>query len=125
MNSKVNSSPVLLDLDQLENFVDLGLADFLDILGDVLGDVPTHIEMIHSAIRDGDAATLRARAHSSRGMLANFGCVAMTGFLHRLEHEGPVAPELAGSVRDELENLWQQSYSAIKDWEKSVPGFIS
>lgn len=123
MDTDATPLPPLLDLDQLENFVPLGLADYLDLLGDVIQDVPGHLEMIHSAIRDNDVPALNARAHSMRGMLANFGCIGMTGFLHRLEYDGPVPPEFADTVHTELEILWQQSLAAIKEWETSVPEF--
>ncbi len=119
-----NSQP-LLDISQLETFIDLGLTDFLDLLGDVTHDVPEHIMKIHSAILDSNEAALNSRCHSMRGMLANFGCIGMTDYLHLLEYEGNVPPALADTVRAKLESLWNRSLSAIKQWENSVAGFSS
>jgi len=120
-----SSSQPLLDINQLETFIDLGLIDFLDLLGDVTHDVPEHIAKIHSTIREGNETALKARCHSMRGMLANFGCIGITGYLHRLEYENAVSTKMADTVRAELEELWVRSFSAIKDWENSVAGFAT
>ncbi len=113
----------LIDLLQLEPLAFIGLEDFLDILGDVVRDVPGCLENIRSAIHASDTAALKARAHSLRGMLANFGCIAMTARLARIEHLDSIDPAEAGAVHEELQQLWEKSHAAIKEWEKSVPEF--
>lgn len=113
----------LLDHQQLESFIDLGFDDYLDLLGDVIHDVPGHLAHLRAAIQQGDSRELNARAHSLRGMLSYFGCVAMTDRLARMEHHESVVPDQAAATHSELHSLWEKSLAAIKAWEKSVPGF--
>jgi len=117
------TSPPLLDISQLETFIDLGLTDFLDLLADVTRDVPEHIRKIHSAIREENGAALKTCSHGMRGMVVSFGCSGMAEYLNCLECGGVVSSALADTVRADLENLWFRSLSAIKDWERSVARF--
>ena len=112
-----DSTP-LLDYAHLEPFIDIGLTDFLDILSDVIRELPCQLEQIRTAIAQGDHATFKTRAHSLRGMLANFGCLRLTTVLLQLEHGGMIQAERADAIHAELETLWQQSLTAIKVWEK-------
>ena len=123
-NSDPNPQPALLDFHQLETFVVIGVADYLDLLGDVIEDVPIQLEQIRVAIQDGDSPHLKARSHGLRGLLAYFGCIAMTARLAELETQASVAPEQASAIHSELQNLWQASLAALKEWEKSLPGFV-
>ena len=120
---EVDAAAILINPRQLEPLAILGIEDFHDILGDVVRDVPGCLKSLRAAIRAGDIATLKARAHSLRGMLANFGCVAMTARLARIEHLESIDPTEADAVQTELQQLWDQSLAAIKAWEKSVPEF--
>ena len=114
----------LLNIDQLDSLTVLGPDDFLELLGDVVQDVPGYLENIHSAIRDNNLVELKSCSHSMRGMLANFGCIGMTAYLHQLEYERVVTPDLADSTHAELQDLWDRSMAAIKEWEKTVPDFV-
>ncbi|NQX02929.1 response regulator, partial [bacterium] len=117
------SPPPLLDALQLEPFISIGYDDYLDLLGDVIDNVPGQLEQIRTAIKDADTATLSARAHSLRGMLSYFGCIAMTTRLHQLELQDMPRPGQAIDIHTELRALWEESLTAIKAWEKSVPDF--
>jgi len=124
-NSGATQQLALIDPRQLETFIVIGVVDFLDLLGDVIRDVPVHLEYIKSAIEMGNRGELNNRAHSLRGMLAYFGCLAMTARLNQLEHQTICPPDQAVTTHTELLTLWQQSLNAIKEWEKSVPEFAS
>lgn len=113
----------LLDYHQLETFVVIGVVDYLDLLGDVIADVPGQLDQIRAAIEQGDELHLKARAHALRGLVAYFGCVGMSGRLAELERQEGIAPGQAAAIHAELDDLWQQSLSALKTWEKSLPGF--
>lgn len=113
----------LLDLDQLESFTAIGYDDYLDLLDDVLRDIPDHLEGIRVSIHAGNSADFRSRAHAFRGMISYFGCVALTDRLAGLEHQPEVAPAQADAIHTELKDLWDRSFAAIKDWEISVPDF--
>lgn len=117
--------PVLIDCQQLATFIDIGSDGYFDILADLIGAVPGYLENLRDHIHDGDAAALRHRAHSLRGILGCFGCVAITTRLARFELPERVAPELAVALHAELFDLWDQSLGAIKEWEKSVPAFAA
>ncbi len=114
----------LLDLEPLESFVVLGYEDYLDLLGDVIRDVPGHLESIHTAILAGNSADVSTRVHSFRGMVSYFGCIALTGRLAELERQPAIAPTEAAAIHTELQDLWDRSLAALKDWEKSVPDFV-
>jgi HPt (histidine-containing phosphotransfer) domain-containing protein len=113
----------LLDFHQLETFIVIGIDDYRELLGDVVIEVPQQLEQIREAIQQGDAVTLKARAHGLRGLLAYFGCVAMTRRLAHLETQAGVAPAQADATHAELQALWEQSLAALAEWEKSVPDF--
>ena len=119
----VDADAILINPRQLEPLAILGIEDFHEILGDVVRDVPGCLDNLRAAIHAGDIAALKARAHSLRGMLGNFGCVAMTARLARIEHIESIDPAEADAVQTELQQLWEQSVAAIKAWEKAVPEF--
>jgi HPt (histidine-containing phosphotransfer) domain-containing protein len=113
----------LLDHEQLESFADIGYDDYLELLGDVIHDVPGHLDRIRASIEAGDSAAVKSRVHSFRGMVSYFGCIALTDRLAVMEHHPEIAPDQAATIHSELQNLWDRSLAAIKDWEKSVPDF--
>lgn len=111
----------LLDYHQLETFVVIGIADYLELLSDVVRDVPVQIEQIRAAIRQNDLSSLQTRTHSLRGLLAYFGCVAMTARLLQLENQASVEPGAADAIHRELTGLWDKSLAALREWEKTLP----
>lgn len=111
----------LLDLEPLESFAILGYADYLDLLGDVVRDVPGHLDSIRSAILAGNSAEVSTRIHSLRGMVSYFGCIGLTGRLAELEHQPAIAPTAAAVIHTELPELWDRRLAALKNWQKSVP----
>ncbi len=115
----------LLDTHQLEPFIMIGITDYLDLLNDVIRDVPGHLENIRNAIRDGNSREFKNHAHTLRGMISHFGCIAMTTRLAQLEHHETVTPDQAAAVHAELQTIWEQSLAALKEWEKTAPGFAS
>jgi CheY-like chemotaxis protein len=117
------AEPVLIDPRQLDTFIDIGSVGYHDILGDLIRDVPDYLNRIRDSIQAGDAEVLKGRVHSLKGILACFGCVAMTTRLAQLERQASIAPALASLLHTELQQLWENSLGAIKEWEKSVPAF--
>lgn len=113
----------LLDYRQLETFIVIGIDEYHELLGDVTIEAPQQLGQIRAAIQQGDSATLKNRAHGLRGLLAYFGCVAVTRRLAQLETQDSVPPEQAESIHAELLDLWEQSLAALAEWEKSVPDF--
>lgn len=122
MNTRESGSP-LLDPRLLEAFIVIGYDDYLDLLRDVIHDVPVYLRNIRISIEKGNQADIRFLAHSLKGMLSFFGCIAMTARLHRLETQERPAPEQAGRCHTELQSLWEDSLAALMVWEKSVPEF--
>lgn len=120
-----NTSPdsLLLDPRQLETFVMLGYEDYADLLADVTNDVPGYLATIRSAVLAGDAAATSAAAHSCRGMLSYFGCVALTDRLAGIEHSPQRDASSAEPEYVELVALWDATRAAILRWEQSVPDF--
>ncbi len=113
----------LLDLGQLESFAGIGYDDYLDLLSDVVRDVPRHLEGIRASIDAGNSTDVRSRLHSFRGMISYFGCIALTDRLAGMEQHPEIPPDQAVGIHSELQSLWDRSLAAIKDWEKSVPDF--
>lgn len=119
----VPSHTHLLNHKQLDVLVLFGSKAYHELIADVVADVPTHLSGIRAAVEDSSQPELRVRAHSCRGMLANFGCIGMTERLARFEHESlPPAAE-AASIHAELETLWQSTLAALHEWETTVPEF--
>jgi HPt (histidine-containing phosphotransfer) domain-containing protein len=108
----------LFDHQRLETFITLGI-DYLDLLGNVSHDVSAHLERIRAAIKEGKPTELNASAHSLRGLLAYFGCVAMTARLAQLENQETLAPDQATAIDAELHALWENSLAAIRHWQQS------
>ena len=115
----------LLDFRQLKPLAAIGIVDFRDLLNDVVEDVPAHLDKIRAAIQADDAPELQARAHTFRGMIANYGCIALAERLTRLEYQDQVIPAQAATIHAELQDLWDRSLAAIEVWEKSVPEFAT
>ena len=113
----------LLNLEPLEVFATLGYDDYFDLLSDVIRDVPGHLESVRAAIHSGNPAEVSSRVHNFRGMVSYFGCIALTDRLAELEHHPAIAPTEAPAIHAELQDLWDRTLAAIKDWEKSVPDF--
>jgi HPt (histidine-containing phosphotransfer) domain-containing protein len=123
INPDFNPEPSLLDYRQLEMFIVIGIDDYRELLGDVAIEAPQRLGQIRDAFQQGDSAMLKDRAHGLRGLLAYFGCVAVTKRLAQLETQEIVPPEQAASTHAELLDLWEQSLAALAEWEKSVPDF--
>lgn len=117
--------PALINPGKLQTFVMLGADDYVEMLGDLMREVPEQLERMRSAIAGGDLAECRQRAHSLRGILGYFGCVVMTARLAALESREAVMPEEAAAIHAEFQALWQASLAAIREWEKSVPEFAN
>ncbi|GAA5116607.1 hypothetical protein GCM10023212_03540 [Luteolibacter yonseiensis] len=117
--------PPLLDLRQLRSFVVLGHENFLELLEDMKGDMPKSFAAVREAMLTGDAEETSAVAHSSRGILSYFGCVALNQRLAVIEALKTVDPSQAEIVFNELTALWAESVVAIKEWESGVPEFNS
>lgn len=113
----------LLDYHQLETFVVIGVADYLSLLDDVIEDIPAQLAQIRDCMEQGNFPQVKARAHGLRGLVAYFGCVAMTTRLARLENQAEFSPETAASIHLELQVVWEQSLAALRQWEKSHDGF--
>jgi PAS domain S-box-containing protein len=111
----------LIDFRQLKPLAALGIEDFLDLLGDVIQDVPAHLEKVRVAIHTDDQAELKSRAHAFRGMVANYGCIALAQRLTQLEYHDQVTSDQATAIHTELLVLWENSLAAIHDWQKTVP----
>jgi len=124
-NSGPPSEITLLDYHQLETFVVIGVTDYLELLGDVIEDVPGQLAQIRAAMEQGNAPQVKARAHGLRGLVAYFGCVAMTARLAELEQQDHLSTEHAGAIHGELLDLWNQSLAALRQWERSLPGFLA
>lgn len=113
----------LLDLKQLQTFAMIGYEDYLDLLADITRDVPVHLEAIRAAVHAGNPEEFSSRVHSFRGMICYLGCIVLTRRLTEMEFHQRFAPDQHAAVHSELQDLWDRSLSAIKDWEKSVPDF--
>ena len=120
----INSNPPpptpLLDYHQLETFAVIGVADYLRLLAEVIEDIPHQIEQIRSSIQEDNVPQARARAHGLRGLVAYFGCVAMTERLANLEKQQEFSPVQAPVIHAELEAIWQQSLAALNAWQQSI-----
>lgn len=113
----------LIDISQLESFIELGPLAYDEILNDAIHQIPIYLAQIKAAIMDGNAQQLKACAHRIRGTLLTFGCVAMGAHCSRLEFHTSVTSDQAATIHSELLSLWNQSLAAIRVWEKSVPEF--
>ncbi len=112
----------IIDTEPLESFIIIGYEDYNDLLQDAIQQVPEGIESIRAGVAAGDHQAVKARAHSLKGMLSYFGCKTLTSRLQQLE-DRPFAPGDAPAVQAELLEYWEKSLSALRQWEKSVPGF--
>jgi len=113
----------LIDVSQLESFIELGPVAYDEILNDAIHQIPIYLAQINDAIIDGNAPRLNASAHRIRGTLLTFGCIAMSERCDCLELHKNVTPDHAAAIHAELLALWNQSLAAIREWEKSVPEF--
>ena len=112
----------ILDLEPLDSFVAIGYADYRDLLSDAIQQVPAGVEEIRAAVAAGDFTTVKKRAHSLKGMLSYFGCKTLTVRLAQMEQR-QFDPSQADAVQSELLYYWERSLTAIKEWEKTIPGF--
>ena len=115
--------PPLIDCRKLEIFRILGMDTYRELLGDVILEVPAKLEHIRTAIEQDDFPECKLHVHALRGILAYFGCVAMTTRLAQVENQQGIAPELAAATCAELQTLWDNSLAAIREWENSQPDF--
>ncbi len=113
----------LLDSRKLKTFIIIGVADYRELLSDLCQEVPAQLVELEQVIAHGDLAGRQACAHALQGILAYFGCTALTGRLSELERLGSIPREQAAPIHAELLGLWKRSYAAIKEWEQSVPEF--
>jgi len=123
IHSGPTSETPLLDYHQLETFVVIGVADYLELLDDVIKDVPVQLAQIRTAIQQRNTEQVKARSHGLRGLVAYFGCVAMTARLAHLENQDELTHEQAAAIQTELLGIWDQSLDALRQWEKTLPGF--
>lgn len=113
----------LLNLHQLEVFSVIGYDGYLELLGDLIVEVPARLDQLRVCIQQGKAIERKAIAHSLRGILAYFGCAAINVRFAALEELETVPPEQAGAIDAELQTLWQDTLDAIRAWEMAKPGF--
>ena len=116
--------PSIINTRKLQTFVILGIDDYTEMLGDLMREVPEQLEQMRIDIERGNFAECRQCAHSLRGILGYFGCVAMTARLAELETRESLMPEEAAAIHAEYQTLWHDSLAAIREWEKSIPGFV-
>ena len=120
-NSGPPQQAPLLDYHQLETFAVIGIADYLRLLAEGIEDIPHQMAQICSSIQEGNVPQTRARAHGLRGLVAYFGCVAMTERLAHLENQEDFSPAQASAIHAELHAIWQQSLAALNAWQQSLP----
>lgn len=126
MNTPTNDLRSLLDLDQLEPFIEIGMEEFLDIFQDVTTEVPIALDVLRSAIAQADAPTFKGRCHSLRGMVANFGLKALAHQISHYEKQGSIPlPTEAENIHGELLKTWQDSCAAIQTWQQQLPSIQS
>ncbi|KAB2641818.1 MAG: Hpt domain-containing protein [Verrucomicrobia bacterium] len=121
INSGQPPQDPLLDYHQLETFAVIGIADYLKLLAEVIEDIPHQMAQISASIQEGNVPQTRARAHGLRGLVAYFGCVAMTSQLARLEELGDFSPVQAAAIHADLQVVWEQTLAAINAWQQSLP----
>ena len=112
----------LLDYHQLETFAVIGIADYLRLLGEVIEDIPHQMDQIRASIEQGNVPQARARAHGLRGLVAYFGCVAMTARLASLEAQEDYPVAQTAAIHADLLDIWEQSLAALDAWRTSLPG---
>ena len=115
----------LINTRKLQTFVLLGIDDYLEMLGDLMREVPAQLTRLRSAIEQGNSDDCKQCAHMMRGILGYFGCVAMTDKLASLENQPNLPPTEATATYQDFQALWQHSLTAIREWEKSIPDFAA
>ena len=111
-----NSTPNLLDYEQLSIFIDVGLDEFRAIFQDVIEDVPKTLRNISNALAERDGETFRARLHSLRGMLLNFGCVGIAETLIGYEKATELPQIAPDALLQQLTGLWNATREALEQW---------
>ena len=113
-----------LDAKILECLPCMGLENHLELLGDISEATAEYMQSIHGSIRTGNHKSLKEILHKLRGMLLQYGFLALPARLKQLEelHES-ITPDQADEVLTELQSLWSTGFAAIKEWEKTVPEF--
>lgn len=112
----------LLDLAQLEPFVEIGFDEFRDILDSMLEEAPVQLDALVASILSNNAAAGRSQAHSLRGMLLNFGCTAIADSLASVERSIDFPGGEPSSVVSGLQTLWTATRSELQDWAASQSG---
>ena len=97
-------SRVLIDVEQLNTFIDLGSAGYFDILGDLLLEVPAALDALRGFVATGDTPAFKRRTHSLKGVLGCFGCVAIRTRLDELESQEATLPAQAEPLH--ARNCW-------------------
>ncbi|MFT4176122.1 MAG: Hpt domain-containing protein [Luteolibacter sp.] len=119
MQTPAGDTP-LIDYEQLEPFIEIGLEEFAQIFHDVIEETPLRLQEISNSLVAGDFPSAKRTSHTLRGMLSNFGCKLLCEKLFALEHGEPTGPAEAPARMRELQTLWTLSLGAILEWEKSV-----
>lgn len=120
--SKRESEPGLLDHKVLDSLACVGRESYLELLGDITLTTEEYLETIRSAIQGGDTKALREILHKLRGMLLQFGFVAMPSLIGDLEvRYESIHPDQSSAIQTRLQALWEASLEAIRQWEKTVP----
>ena len=104
----------VIDQKSLENIRALQSEGTEDILTKIitlfLDDTPQQLEKLHQALRDKDANTIRAIAHSLKSSSATLGAMGLSSLLKELEEKGRTN-SLNGSAKlfAQIDNEFQES----------------
>jgi len=112
----------LLDFDQLAVFAEIGLADFKEILDDMIADVPALLLKVKAALVEGNETAGRTAAHTLRGMLLNFGSAALASRLRMIEVGWLAAGENPVQTAADLDQCWLATRQALDAWVASLRG---
>ena len=80
------------------------------VVGVFVGDVPTQLNRLEAAVRDGDEAVVRERAHGLKGAAANLSADALREASWALERAASASdidalPDLLDAVKQEILRL--------------------
>ena len=113
----------LLDPEQLGQFTDTGLDDFVDLFEEMIGDAPAILDGIREALGGGDPEILKRRAHSAKGMFASYGCAALAASMATIERAPSESIGKSAAVAEQLADLWTRTELALIDWlARNSPG---
>ena len=117
------TAPPFIDHHQLELIIDLGQAAYCELFAELAASVPAQLAAIQTLMEAGDSVALKRRLHSFRGEISCFGCTGMTARLAEIEARPAVPPQESAALMQEINDLWERSFAAIKQWEQSTPCF--